>query len=73
MRGPQPDQGPPAEGVRIEVARSPSQLALAERILVHDAPDLPAVAFTSDDSRPGFERMGFLAVSRFTLWQRTGG
>ena len=33
-----------------------------------DAPDSPAVAFTSDYSRPGFVRMGFLPVSRFTLW-----
>jgi hypothetical protein len=33
-----------------------------------DAPDLPAVAFTSDYSRPGFLRMGFLPVQRFTLW-----
>jgi hypothetical protein len=37
-----------------------------------DAPDLPAVAFTSDFSRPGFERMGFVPVLRFTLWLRTG-
>jgi hypothetical protein len=35
-----------------------------------DAPELPAVAFTSDDSRPGFIRMGFLPVTRFTLWAR---
>jgi hypothetical protein len=34
------------------------------------APDLPAVAYTSDHSRPGFIRMGFLVVSRFTLWAR---
>ena len=34
---------------------------------VNDAPDQPAVAFTSDDSRPGFVRMGFLPVQRFTL------
>ncbi|HVT20159.1 MAG TPA: hypothetical protein VHE57_02065 [Mycobacteriales bacterium] len=33
-----------------------------------DAPDLPAVAFTSDYSRPGFVRLGFLPVMRFTLW-----
>lgn len=33
-----------------------------------DAPDLPAVAFTSDYSRPGFVRMGFLPLMRFTLW-----
>ena len=35
-----------------------------------DAPTLPAVAFTSDFSRPGFERMGFLMITRFTLWWR---
>jgi hypothetical protein len=34
------------------------------------APDLPAVAFTSDYSRPGFLRMGFLPITRFTLWAR---
>jgi hypothetical protein len=33
-----------------------------------DGPGLPAVAFTSDYSRPGFVRMGFLPVMRFTLW-----
>jgi hypothetical protein len=33
-----------------------------------DAPNLPAVAFTSDYSRPGFVRMGFLPIQRFTLW-----
>jgi hypothetical protein len=37
---------------------------------VADAPDLPAAAFTSDDSRPGFIRMGFLPITRFTLWLR---
>jgi hypothetical protein len=37
---------------------------------VGDAPDLPAVAFTSDFSRPGFVRMGFAPVLRFTLWIR---
>jgi hypothetical protein len=35
-----------------------------------DAPQLPAVAFTSDHSRPGFEHLGFLVVSRCTLWAR---
>jgi hypothetical protein len=35
---------------------------------VNQAPDQPAVAFASDDSRPGFVRMGFLPVSRFSLW-----
>lgn len=37
---------------------------------VEDAPDLPALAYTSDDSRPGFVRMGFLPITRFTLWYR---
>lgn len=39
---------------------------------VDDAPDLPAAAFTSDDSRPGFLRLGFLPITRFTLWARPG-
>jgi hypothetical protein len=38
-----------------------------------DAPALPAVAYTSDFSRPGFLRMGFLPVTRFTLWLRLPG
>jgi len=33
-----------------------------------DEPDLPAAAFTSDDSRPGFVRLGFLPILRCTLW-----
>jgi hypothetical protein len=37
---------------------------------VGDRPDLPAVAFTSDDSRPGFVHLGFLPIARFTLWGR---
>jgi hypothetical protein len=35
---------------------------------VNQAPDQPAVAFTSDDSRPGFVRMGFMPTFRFSLW-----
>jgi len=31
-------------------------------------PELPAALFASDAGRPVYERMGFLAVSRFTLW-----
>jgi hypothetical protein len=38
---------------------------------VDEHPDLPAVAFTSDFSRPGFERLGFLVLTRFTLWWRS--
>jgi len=37
---------------------------------VAQSPDLPSVAYTSDYSRPGFLRMGFLPITRFTLWAR---
>src|SRR4029078_7554685 len=37
---------------------------------VNQAPDQPAVAFTSDDSRPGFVKLGFLPMTRFTLCAR---
>ena len=40
---------------------------------VNQAPDQPAVAFTSDDSRPGFVKMGFLPMARFTLVVRPPG
>ena len=43
----------------------PGQLGAAR---CADTPDLPAVTFTSDNSRPGFLRMGFLPITRFTLW-----
>jgi hypothetical protein len=39
---------------------------------VGDGPTLPAVAYTSDYSRPGFERMGFVPTIRFTLWAAAG-
>ena len=39
---------------------------------VDDDPELPAVAYTSDYSRPGFIRMGFLPITRFTLWYAAG-
>ncbi len=40
---------------------------------VGEAPDLPAVAFTSDESRPGFIKHGFLPVMRLTLLVRPPG
>jgi hypothetical protein len=42
-------------------------LALAR---LADRPELPAVSFTSDYSRKGFEKLGFLPVARLTLWLR---
>ena len=44
------------------------RMAHARRGAARQDPDLPAVAFTSDHSRPGFLRMGFLPITRFTLW-----
>lgn len=40
------------------------------RARMADGPGLPAVAFTSDFSRPGFVHMGFLPIQRLTLWER---
>jgi hypothetical protein len=40
---------------------------------VNQAPDQPSVAFTSDYSRPGFVKMGFLPMTRFTLYVRPPG
>lgn len=37
------------------------------------APEFLPAAFTSDFSRPGFVRLGFLPVLRFTLWLRPAG
>lgn len=37
---------------------------------VNEASHLPAIAYTSDYSRPGFLRMGFLPITRLTLWMR---
>jgi hypothetical protein len=39
---------------------------------VNDEEHLPACAVTSDDSRPGFVRLGFLPVQRMTMWMRPG-
>jgi hypothetical protein len=33
-------------------------------------PELPAVLLASDLGRPVYERMGYLAVSRWTMWHR---
>ncbi len=35
---------------------------------VNDEEHLPSCAITSDDSRPGFVKMGFLPVQRMTMW-----
>ncbi len=37
-----------------------------------DEPDLPAVGVFSDMSRPPAQALGFLPLTRFTLWHRPG-
>jgi hypothetical protein len=37
------------------------------------APDRPAMLFASDDGQPVYERMGYLRLSRLTLWVGTRG
>lgn len=55
---------------RPEARRTGAWGALV-RARVADGPELPAVAFTSDHSRPGFEHLGFVSVLRFTMWLRS--
>jgi hypothetical protein len=60
-------------GAALPAARRRGAWKALVRARVLDAPDLPAMAYTSDDSRPGFLRLGFLVLQRFTLWGRGGG
>jgi hypothetical protein len=36
-------------------------------------PELPALLLSSDDGRPVYERMGYVALFRFTVWHRAFG
>ena len=36
-------------------------------------PDGPAILVASDDGRPVYERLGYLALERWTAWLRPGG
>lgn len=54
----------------LPAARRSGAWGALVRARLADAPDLPAAAYTSDFSRPGFVRMGFLPVLRFTIWLR---
>ena len=55
----------------LPAARRTGAWGALVRARVEDAPDLAAVAFTSDYSRPGFEHLGFVSVLRFTMWFRS--
>lgn len=59
-----------AGAATLPAARRTGAWGALVRARVEDAPDLPAVAFTSDFSRPGFEHLGFVSVLRFTMWTR---
>lgn len=54
----------------LEAARRTGAWGALVRTRVAFAPDLPAVAFTSDLSRPGFEHLGFVSTLRFTMWAK---
>lgn len=54
----------------LPAARRTGAWGALVRARVADAPEYPAVAFTSDYSRPGFEHLGFVSVLRFTMWAR---
>jgi hypothetical protein len=60
-------------GATLEAARRRGAWGALVWARVDDAPDLPAVAFTSDFSRPGFLHMGFLVITRFSMWFRPPG
>jgi hypothetical protein len=55
----------------VPAARRTGAWGALVRARVEDGRDLPAVAFTSDYSRPGFEHLGFVSVVRFTMWTQT--
>jgi hypothetical protein len=61
-----------ALGATLPAARHGGCWSAMVRSRLAAAPDLPAAALFSDDSRPGAERVfGFLPISRFTLWMRS--
>jgi len=69
----------PAHGVQnlclaatLPEARRHGVWELLAQARLDDRPELPAVAYTSDYSRRGFEKLGFLPVTRLTLWARGG-
>jgi len=57
----------------LPAARRTGAWGALVRTRIAAAPELPAVAFTSDFSRPGFEHLGFVSTLRFTMWARSRG
>jgi hypothetical protein len=57
-------------GVTLPSARRRGYWAAMAGVRLADQPDLPAVGVFSDLSRPSAEALGFLPLTRFTLWHR---
>ncbi|HEV2895094.1 MAG TPA: hypothetical protein VG411_15170, partial [Actinomycetota bacterium] len=57
-------------GVTLPSARRRGYWAAMAGARLVEAPGLPAVGVFSDMSRPSAEALGFLPISRFTLWHR---
>jgi hypothetical protein len=56
----------------LPVARGRGAGAAATWAATLCEPDLPAVLVSSDDGRPLYERMGYVAIERWTAWLRPG-
>jgi hypothetical protein len=57
-------------GVTLPEARRRGYWGAMARVRLLEEPDLPAVGIFSDLSRPPAEALGFVALTRFTLWHR---
>jgi hypothetical protein len=57
----------------LPAARGQGAASAATWAATLSEPDLPAVLVASDDGRPLYERMGYVAIERWTVWVRPGG
>ena len=57
-------------GVTLPSARRRGYWAAMAGVRLVEAPGLPCVGVFSDMSRPSAEALGFLPITRFTLWHR---
>jgi hypothetical protein len=57
-------------GVTLPEARRRGYWAAMAGVRLAEEPDLPAVGIFSDMSRPPAEALGFIPLTRFTLWHR---
>ena len=57
-------------GVTLPEARRRGYWAAMAAVRLVEEPGLPAVGIFSDMSRPSAEAIGFLPLTRFTLWHR---